>query len=403
MVIRILRYFFYFFSMNATFNYITPKMFFNGSNNTGIIGDLIQKKAHFAFNVHAYAPYNFNYTVEQTNAFDHVKFCVIVPKSGIEPIAFNIFHSLSPITWLLVVGSIIVVATVLVVIQYFQRTMSNVHKHHTVIEFFELVFRSFLGDSIQVTMTLAIRYILLGWLIYSFLITNIFTATIISSLIKPNYLENINTIEELCKSNLTILYPRVIGKNIENGFDDETWALIKDNLKEIESWEKFVGIMNKNKTQYAYVLADYYCLYMVNSNLDEKTGESIYHKVPECLASHPKVYLFQRGSMYLGYINRLLGEFHEMGMFRRWIAETNFLSLLKGVGNRNDKAINYSAVKVVITMEYLQTPFYILGVGLVISAIVFWMEKFWYKFVDRRHRRRTLEHSFAEEIEFEIE
>lgn len=380
-------------------------MFFNGSSNTGIVADLIEKKAHFAFNVQAYAPYNFNNTVEQTNAFDHVKFCVIVPKNGIEPIVFNIFHTLTPVTWIFVIGSVIVVTIALVTVQHIRKTIANVQQNdvnYTIIEFTAIAIQSFFGDSIErITLNLSIRCILLGWLIYSFLITNAFTATIISSLIKPIYLDNINTIAELSASNLTILYPKVIGKNLKNGFDNETWTLIGDNLKEIESWEEFVEIMNNNKTQYAYVLADYYCLHMVNSNFDAKTGESIFHMVPECLASHPKVYLFQRGSMYLGYINELLGQFHEFGMFRRWIAETKFYSLIKGfkIDNRADKTINYSSVKVVISMEYLQTPFYMLGFGLFMSAIIFCIEQLWHKM---EKKRRMREGSGFEEIEFEI-
>lgn len=385
--------------MNATFKYITPKMFFNGSANTGIIGDLIAKRAHFAFNVHAYAPYNFNYTVEQTNAFDHIKFCVIVPKNGIEPIAFNIFHSLSPITWILVISSVIIITIAFVGIQKIQRAILNESSNYTATEYATIALQSFFGDSItRFTANKAIRGIFLGWLIYSFFITNAFTATIISTLIKPNYIENINNIEDLSKSNLTILYPKVIAKNLKNGFDDATWSSIGDNLKEVESWEKFIEILQTNKTKYAYVLANYHCVYMVNSNIDEKTGESIFHMVPECLASHPKVYLFQRGSMYLGYINELLGQFHEMGMFRKWIAESNFWSMIKGMRIR-DKAINYSEVKVVITMEYLQTPFYMLCVGLFLSAIVFWLEKVWYKFVDQR---RTDNGTIEEEVVFEI-
>lgn len=374
-------------------------MFFNGSKNTGIVGDLVGKRAHFAFNAHAYAPYNFNYTVEQTNAFDHVKFCVIVPKNGIEPIAFNIFHSLSPITWILVICSIIIVIIAFIVIQKIQGTVLNASTNRTTTEFAAIVLQSFFGDSLShVTSNSVIRCIFLGWLIYSFFITNAFTATIISTLIKPNYIENINTIEDLSKSNLTILYPKVISKNLKTGFDDETWASFGDNLKEVETWEQFINILHTNKSEYAYVLANYHCSYIVNSNIDEKTGESIFHMVPECLASHPKVYLFQRGSMYLGYINELLGQFHEMGMFRKWIAETNFLSMIKGM-RIGEKVINYSEVQVVITMEYLQTPFYMLCVGLLMSAIVFWLEKLWYKYVDQR---RKLNGSIEEEIVFEL-
>lgn len=391
--------------MNATFSYVSPKMFFNGSINTGTVADLAERRADFAFNAFAYAPYNFNDTVEQSNAFDHVKFCVIVPRSGTQPTYFNIFHSLTPLMWILVVGSIIVVTIALAVVQYIRRTTGNElqnQTNYTILQFTAIALQTFFGDSIErLTLNLSVRWILLGWLIYSFFITNAFTATIISSLIKPNYLENINTIAELGASDLTILYPKPIAKNIKNGFDNKTWNLIGDNLKEIESWEKFVDVLNRNKTQYAYVIADYYCLYIVNNNVDAKTGKSIFHMVPECLASHPKVYLIQRGSMYLGYINELLGRFHEFGMFRRWVAETKFESMLKGlkIGYEADETTNYSLVKVVITMEYLQTPFYMLSFGLIISAITFCVEKLWFKL-----EKRTGSGSGGgfEEIEFEI-
>ncbi len=358
---------------------------YNNSTNTGLHSNLVNGKAHFIFNALAYAPYNYNNTVEQTNAFDHVKFCVIVPRNGIKPIAFNIFHSMAPEMWILVVISIIIVTIALTVVQHIQKNIAKVPRNETVysvVEFGLIILQSLLGDTIErIPFRLSIRFILLGWLIYSFLITNAFTATIISSLIEPNYRENINTIAELSASNLTILYVKAIEKNLKNGFDDESWKLIGDNFRGIDSWEHFLEIMHTNKTQYAYVIADYYCYYMVNTNIDTNTGSSIYHMVPECLASHPKVYLVQSGSMYLGYINELLGRFHEFGMFRRWIGETKFFSLMQGfkIGNEEAKPINYASVQVVIGMEYLQTPFYMLGIGLLISTIIFCVEKGWHK------------------------
>lgn len=109
--------------------------------------------------------------------------------------------------------------------------------------------------------------------------------------------------------------------------------------------------------------------------------------------------------MYLGYINELLGRFHEFGMFRRWMAETKFYSLLKGltIGNQAGKPTNYSLVKVVITMEYLQTPFYMLGFGLIVSAITFCGEKLWYRLKEPSQKlRRSGSSGGFEEIEFEI-
>lgn len=110
-------------------------MFFNGSSNTGAVADLVDKKAHFAFNVRAYAPYNFNDTVEQTNAFDHIKFCVIVPRCGIQPIYLNIFHSLTPVMWILVIVSVIVVTVALAVVQYIHKTLGSVPQNDKILLF----------------------------------------------------------------------------------------------------------------------------------------------------------------------------------------------------------------------------------------------------------------------------
>ncbi|XP_037030220.1 uncharacterized protein LOC119070041 [Bradysia coprophila] len=399
--------------MNATFTYISPKFSFNGSNNTGPFGDIVQKRAHFSFNIHAYAPYNFNNTVEQTNAFDHVKFCVIVPRNGMSPVAFNIFHSMTPAIWVLVIVAIVIVTIALASVQYAHKNirkrinhLTEQHKSYTIVELASIVLQSFFGDAIEQIAFYhhSLRFILLGWLIYSFLITSAFTATIISSLIKPNHRENINTIAELAASKLTILYPKPIAKNIENGFDYHTFQLLEDNFKEINSWEEHLTILNQNKTQYAYVLADYYCSHAVRSNIDKETGESIFHMVPECLSSHPKVYFAQRGSMYLGYVNELLGRFHEYGMFRRWIAESKFFSVMKGLRmgyQAADKEVDYASVKVAMNMEYLQTPFYMLVMGLLLSTIIFCVEKRWYKMVKQKQHDEG--GGFEVDIEFELE
>lgn len=364
--------------MNVTFIYTTPNEMYNGNKNSGVIGDLTRGIADMSFNADSLAQFLVNETVDVTEAIERNDMCILVPKAGNEPIVYNLLRTLSKATWMVTLLSLFVVMLIYRWTQDIQKFI-----HSTKYSFYEyswteissLIFQSFFGDSItRIPISMPLRILIIGWCVYSFLITNAFQAKLISSLVLPRGLNDIETIEELGHSNLKVMFPKALANHIKEYTDNHTWSILKDQLVEVESWKKFdAAICNKSQTT-AFIMMRFHADLMEKRSFDKIAGRPLYKIMKECLLSFPRVYFLKLGSMYVDYVSELLRRFHEMGLVDKHAKYTDFMNALHGnvavEDNENDN-VDEANIKVVITVDHLQTAFYLLLIGLIAASFAF--------------------------------
>lgn len=252
---------------------------------------------------------------------------------------------------------------------------------YTWVETFATHFQSFYGDSItKIPHTIPLRAMIVCWCIYSFLITSAFTAKLISSLVRPKHLDDINTIDELGNSNYKIIYPDYLNETLFTFLNTDRWSFgkLQDQMMGVTA-KDFYTLVNNNRTGNAYIMSNYMAEYMVSKHFDSANGRSYYHLMHECLVYLPKVYLVQQGSLFLGHFNDLLARFYEMGFIVHWDRETVLEYSADGVIQEDEQEVDESEIKVVIKMTHLQTAFYLLIIGLVISLTALAIELWYYK------------------------
>lgn len=257
---------------------------------------------------------------------------------------------------------------------------------YTWYETFAILYQSLYGDSItKIPYTVAMRSMIVSWCIYSFLITSAFTAKLISSLVRPKHLPDINTIEELGSSNYRIIYPDYLNGTLYTFLNSDRWSFVKlqDQMMVVTARD-FYTLVNNNRTENAYVMTNYMAEYMVSKHFDSASGRSYYNLMRECLIYLPKVYLVQRGSSFLGHFNELLTRFNEMGFIVHWDRETEYEYSAEGIIQEAEEEEDPSEIKVVIKVTHLQSGFYLLVIGLLISFIAL-LAELWY------YRRRQLQ------------
>lgn len=375
------------FRLNATFIYSVP-IPFNGTNTTGVIGALLFNDSNFAFNSLGYNPYMFHDTVDVTNSFERLDICVIVPKTGTESILYNLMRTLSPLTWSIVIASLFFMVIAYQSMQKLQRfVMSDKQQERSVYSWpgtLSINFQSFFGDSItRLPTSFPMRWIVVCWCIYSFLICTAFTANLISSLVQPKNLPDFDTLEELGSSNLKIIYPNHLNASLYQFLknDKRTFTMLQDQMMPVNR-SHFYRLISTDRRSNAYVMTSDMVDDMVNKNLDGATGMPFYHRMKEALVYLPKVYLLEYGSPYLAYVNEMLGRFNEMGFMVLW----NMRSAIFRSGAEHDTEDGLE-IKVVLQMKHLQAAFYLWAVCLTISAIVFAVELWYFRRSQRQLNR----------------
>lgn len=263
--------------MNATFTYITPVQMYNGHKNSGVVGDLTGGRADISFNAESLAVFLVNGTLAVTEPFERNDICILVPKAGDEPIIYNLLRTLSKATWFITLLSIVFMALVYRWTQGIQKIIHsrrNPFYEYSWTEVSTIIFQSFFGDSItRIPISMPLRMLIIGWCIYSFMITNAFQAKLISSLVIPRGLNDIETIEELGHSKLKIMYPSALGDHIKEYSNNHTMSILQDQLLEVESWSEFdAAIYNKSLTGTAFIMMRFYADLMQKKYFDKTTG-----------------------------------------------------------------------------------------------------------------------------------
>lgn len=205
--------------------------------------------------------------------------------------------------------------------------------------------------------------------------TTSFSGQMKSSLVMQRPLANIDTFEELLNSTVEIIIDPSELKWFERYLDTRVNAirtrLVYSSLNDFEN-------QIRDKRSSAHLLDGHEIAQYIIQMTDSMTGRPIYHEMREKLAAFGMVCVTEMGSPFRHRINELLGLFHQSGLFVHWMMEDSFEFIL---ANRNDTRLKEewedeaNRVVIVMTMEHLQTAFYLWAGGLVVSAAVLICER----------------------------
>lgn len=370
--------------LNATFVYVNPLTPYNGSKYSGTCGDLVSHRAQFSFNAETYLRWYHENVIEPSNSFERSDICILLPKGAPEPKLCNLWHTLDALTWGATIACIAVMVTVYYWLQSLQLRISRKttieRRNFNALNILSIHFQSFLGDSItSLPTSMTMRNLIVSWCFFSFLMNTAFTAKLVSSLVSPRYLADIDTLNELSTSSLKIVYPDFVSTMI---FADDRFVFdtLRDQFHPVP-YDRLYAMIKEDRSSSAYVMAHYETKFHKINNIDPTTSTSFYHIMQECLMYSSKIYPIEQGSAYVLRINELLSRFHEMGFIVKWERDTNHRDTLNGkISDEEMEEImedSDEGPKVVLTVSHLQSAFYLLGVGLMLSGVIFAGEILW--------------------------
>ena len=339
---------------------------------TGTTGDVAYDRADIAPNsryINVGWP-----EVKHTYPHDTDNLVFIVPKSKRVPQYKHIFLPFSIYVWTILLFTILFNSLTWYCIRkcvnYFVGNRLNV----TVGKSFFDVFRSFItGTTNTIPNSTLERVSIIIWLFYGIIMTSAFQGSLTSFLTVPKYLKDINTLKELATSRIGLYAYAGIESFLEFDESDITLA----NL-----WKKFtlsgnyieVIIYVAEHDDMGFMMNDYSMKLMLRQTMFIKDGDPLLHQVEENIRTAYNAYEVPRNSPYLDTFNFVIRRLSEAGLQGKWFRDTMFMYLV--YGNITDESTFKSAKTSPLSLKHMQTPFYILSIGIIVSFVIFIYEIF---------------------------
>jgi hypothetical protein len=273
---------------------------------------------------------------------------VLVPKAGQIPQGGYLFLVLDYKIWLAVVTFLVLIAC------FLRKTLSFKAKRNKSFAFWLLQsWKCFIGSG-GVTRferkDICVKYILTLWMLISIIIGATFQCSFTSTLAKPKYFTEIDTIQQLRESKMKIFCLEYFRDYF---LQLESYGL-RDQLVFISTEEMFEFRSGRDAGQVSFI--EVYSRAVI---LQKLYG---YHMVEEPIATGYTVYFFQNKSPFIDEIHRCVLIDHEMGLIKK---KDKVVVIPPDTGPTK---------KPHLTFHHLQSIFFILLLGYQLSFVVFLCE-----------------------------
>lgn len=288
------------------------------NNASGTLGQVVREEVEISLNSRFLRLDLFfnNNIAEPTVPIGRDDMCILVPKSGYTPTITNFFNSLTPLVWALALTVIIPFTVIFRTIASYEH--KHLHRTPYCPSYLDMLRFYFNQNLPKLPETLTLRFIIIPWIFYSFLIVNIFQSCMTTTFTVKHLEKEINTIDGLSQSNYRIIasidYARLI-KRYFNGSMGTDRKQLTDKLWPME-WYEYNQFIGNNNLNYAYANKNHMTNYYANIKLSGDVP--LYHSMRECPVQFLACYIVPYGSPLLGRINDILNRLNNAGIFRYW-------------------------------------------------------------------------------------
>lgn len=342
-------------------------------------------QSQMAVPVIAYNLRDSKFRMEVTNSFQQIKFCVAAMKSAGQTELSNWLNSGIFVSYsrYLLLGSLITFAILYKVFwsihDMFQRETDLVYesKESSFLSVFFMMYRVFFGDSLTyLPRSTSLRILLIGWMFFCFLITSAITANLLSTLVQPAEIAELNSLDNLVKANLKLMIPKELLVKFKDN-SPSIWKRLNASIVHVP-WKNFLNETEKRNPNIAYSAADYVIEYVLHKNVDKLTKKPIYYQLNECIFNMFGVYHLEPGSAYLQRINELLGLIHQVGLYQHWFERAVFnMTVSSGFDDEeeDDEEEHEEHLPVVLKLENIRGIFLLWLMGILLACVVLLAER----------------------------
>lgn len=218
------------------------------------------------------------------------------------------------------------------------------------------------------------RTFLLGTLFFGMIVVGLYQSYLVSGLSNPFRYPELNTLEDVADSNLTIITKYYNLKEYTFTGNSTLDVKLRGKMKVIVTDEPIndkvaFGRKEISITRYNAVKLDDWSRYY------DADGNELFHLVEECPSTYLLSYVIRLYSPYRERINGLLLRMQEAGLVNFWYENMAYLTYVAEQKRKVDK----SERKIKLTLEYYSLTFAGLSIGLFSCALVFLAELYFAK------------------------
>lgn len=339
-------------------------------NASGSLGQVVRQEVDISLNSRfmRFDLFRENNIVEATNNIGRDDMCAIVPMPKFMSPIHNLLHSLDKTVWML--------AFVVIFPFTFLLQCAAARTDFQQFQLLDAVRGYFNQTLTQLPTTSVLRSIIIWWIVYCFIMTNIFQSCLTSTFTVKTLEKEINNIEQLIKSDYSIIAAVDYGKLISRYFDGMPLSgrgKLLEKMRLVE-WSEYNRMIDDNNTGYAYVNKYHLTTFYANAKTNERAP--IYRAIKECPVPFLACYIVPFGSPLLGRLNEIIGQLEQSGIFRYWERRVNADPMRAPI-------VRSSGQPEPLQLEQMFS-FYFLLCGLCTASVIFLLERLF-----TEHTRRT--------------
>ncbi|PNF29448.1 hypothetical protein B7P43_G04558 [Cryptotermes secundus] len=314
---------------------------------------------------------------EPTVVFDSSRLRWYVPCSVKVPHWMSILKMFAPSLWFAIFSSIILAVIISYCLAKLRGDPVSLGEHQTyskVSSACSTVCAVILGMPVYVQpLTDPLRTFFFSWVCYSLAVNTVFQAFLTTLLIDPGYERQISSMEELFNSDLTFLiYEGHIPFYEVSG--DWKSTRIHNNHRKCHRYTCVDEMMTVARSRNSAVLWHDYLIeyYTLEGLFGSATGRPLLCKVPDgtVLLTNDVMYVPQ-GNPLLDRINEIISRVFEAGLYSNWYASIKNKLKVEARAIRIPSLANEYCD---LNMEHMQSAFYILLLGYMLSIALFLVE-----------------------------
>lgn len=322
---------------------------------TGSIGKVVRKEVDFAGNSRFIDYYHPGF--EYTNPVYSDRLCVVVPNSLKMSKFMTLLLSFDTVSWIGIFASIFVC----IAYWYWHKKVTNM-QYGSFLEIYAIL----LGEPVVIPRMYRVPLLIIVCSFANIIFSGLFQANLFNLFSKATYYGNIDTLEELARSNLTIS----TSMKVFDDLDSDTYKALR--MKVINtSTSSLHDVAYQRTTSNLERLSD--ARLIVKKKFLDNDGHSRLYVVKECLSSYLLGYILQEHSPYRYYFNHVLARLTEGGFYEKW---NNDILKANDIAAWNESRKKQENLWRKLNNNDLQIAYTVLIIGYVVSLLCFLKEIF---------------------------
>lgn len=354
--------------MNATLVVIPPSdgydigEFLANGGATGSLAQVLDGSVHISFNTRFLRLSQFKGRAQITFTNGRDDICFVVPTAGFASNIYNIVRAFSPSVWYATLAALVSVPMAFGVLYRLQP--ESMPSRPVFLDFYSWHLAQPL---LRLPDSLATKLLIAFWIVYCLLITSSFEGNLTSNLVLRPTLPEINTIRQLdTASTLQIMtFGRYVHLLVQFLNSTSDYKRLPHSIRSVRTSAEMERLINEHNLDYAYANKQHINAYLTRRKGNIVDNRPVFHNVRECPVPFLVAYALRIGSPYLGRINVLLRRAQENGLIALWDGQAEETAGGKGGGAGGGGG----GGPVPLTLDHMQSAFYILCMGLAIASL----------------------------------